>query len=59
MNFCMQVAMEQGYLLPQNHGTSCWDKKVTAKTVPNLLRAAMLGPLKVLENFLISNILGS
>ena len=52
MNFCVQVAMHQGYLLPKNHGASCWDKKVRAKTVPNLPRAAALAPLEIFKKFL-------
>ena len=49
MDFCMQVAMDQGYLLPKNQGASCWDKKVRAKTVPSLPRAAALSPLKIFK----------
>ena len=49
MNFCMQVGMDLGYLLSKNHGASCWDKKVLAKSVPNLLRAAALTHLEILK----------
>ena len=43
------VAIDLGCFLSKNHGASCWDKKVRAKSVPNLSRAAALAPLEILK----------
>ena len=55
----LQVAMFLGYLLSKNHGAGRWDKKIRAKTVPNLPRAAALAPLEILKKKFISKILRS
>ena len=52
MNFCMEVALHQGYLEPKNQGASCREKNLRAGNVSSLWRALELGSLEISSKFL-------
>ena len=51
MNFCMGVAMTQGYLHVEYLGARRREKKVTAQNVRNLPEAVVLTPLGFSKNY--------